>query len=48
MNSQHVIIKAVFPEKIFARGPQKKLASRIAFAYTSFRAEVVELVDTLS
>ncbi len=27
---------------------KKKLASRLCFAYTSFRAEVVELVDTLS
>ena len=26
---------------------KKKLASRLCFAYTSFRAEVVELVDTL-
>ena len=27
---------------------KKKLASRLCFAYTFIRAEVVELVDTLS
>ena len=32
----------------FSPDHKKKLASRFGFAYTSFRAEVVELVDTLS
>lgn len=34
--------------EIFSPDRKKKLASRFGFAYTSFRAEVVELVDTLS
>ena len=37
-----------FHGKIFPPKRKKTLASRFGFAYTSFRAEVVELVDTLS